>query len=88
MGSHNVNTCQYVFGWVIVNVDVKKNPGGGGGEIFGANVQTGPGAHPASCTKVPGLSRGGKTAWVVVRTTHPFLAPRSRKNKAIPLPTL
>jgi hypothetical protein len=25
---------------------------------FSAPVQTGPGAHPASCTGVPGLSRG------------------------------
>jgi hypothetical protein len=28
------------------------------GERFSAPVQTGPGAHPASCTRVPALSRG------------------------------
>ena len=33
---------------------------------------------------VPGLSRGA----CVLLTTHPLLVPRSRKSRAIPLPTL
>jgi hypothetical protein len=34
---------------------------------------------------VPGLTRGYKSRGVVL-TTHPLLAPRSRKSRAIPLP--
>jgi hypothetical protein len=36
---------------------------------------------------VPGLSRGSSGRGVVL-TTHPLLAPRSRKSRAIPLPPL
>ena len=50
-----------------------------------APVQTGPEAHPASCTmgtrSFPGVKCG------VLLTTHPFLAPRSWKSRAIPLPS-
>jgi hypothetical protein len=57
------------------------------GARFLAHVQTGPGAHPASCTmgtgSFPGVKRPG-----VVLTTHPLLAPRSGKSRAIPLPPL
>jgi hypothetical protein len=42
---------------------LNKNPGGGGGRFFAA-VQTGPGAHPASCTmgtgSFPGVKRPGR----------------------------
>ena len=37
---------------------------------------------------VPGLSRGLKCGRGVLLTTHPLLLPRSRKSRAIPLPTL
>jgi hypothetical protein len=41
-------------------------------------VQTGSGAHPASCTWVPGvLSMGVKRGRGVMLTTHPHLVPRS-----------
>ena len=46
-------------------------------------VQTGPGAHPASCT---GSFPGVKCGRGVLLTTHPLLAPRSWKSAAIPLP--
>jgi hypothetical protein len=41
-------------------------------------VQTGSGAHPVSCTMVPGvLSLGVKRGRGVTLTTHPHLVPRS-----------
>jgi len=49
-------------------------------------VQTGPGAHPASCTMGTGAFPGVKCGRVVTLTTHPLLAPRSWKSRAIPLP--
>jgi fatty acid desaturase len=54
------------------------------GARFFAHVQTGPGAHPASCTmgtgSFPGVKRPGRGA------DHPFLlAPRSRMSRTIPL---
>jgi hypothetical protein len=55
------------------------------GARFFAYVQTGPGAHPASCTmgtgSFPGVKRPGRGA-----DHPPLLAPRSRKSRAIPLP--
>jgi len=49
------------------------------GAGFPAPVQTGPGAHPASCTmgteSFPGVNGRG-----VVLTTHPHLAPRLKKD--------
>jgi hypothetical protein len=51
-------------------------------------VQTGPGAHLASCTMGTGSFPGVKCGWGVLLTTHPLLMPRSRKGRAIPLPTL
>jgi hypothetical protein len=52
---------------------------------FFAHVQTGPEAHPASCTMgtgcFPGVKRPGRGA-----DHHPLLAPRSGKSRAIPLP--
>ena len=49
-------------------------------------VQTGPGARPASCTVGTGSFPGIKCSRGVLLTTHPFLAPRSWKSRAIPLP--
>jgi len=49
-------------------------------------VQTGPGAHPASCTMGTGAFPGVKSGRGVLLTTHPLLAPRPWKSRAIPLP--
>ena len=51
-------------------------------------VQTGPGAHPASCKMSAGSFSGVKCGRGVLLTTHPLLVPRSWKSRAIPLPTL
>ena len=50
--------------------------------------QTGPGAHPASCTMGTGSFPGVKCGRGVLLTTHPLLVSRSWKRRAIPLPTL
>jgi len=52
---------------------------------FSAPVQTGPGAHPASCTMGTGSFPGVKSGRGVMLTTHPLLVPWSRKGRAIPL---
>jgi hypothetical protein len=49
-------------------------------------VQTGPGAHTASCTMSTGSFPGVKCGWGLLLTTHPLLVPWSRKSRAIPLP--
>ena len=51
-------------------------------------VQTGLGAHPASCEMGTGVFPGVNWGRGVLLTTHPLLAPRSWKSRAIPLPTL
>ena len=51
-------------------------------------VQTGPGAHPASCKIGTGSFPGVKFGRGVLLTTHPILLPRSWKSRAITLPTL
>jgi len=51
-------------------------------------VQTGPGAHPASWTMGTRSFPGVKCGRGVLLTTHPLLAPRSWKGRAIPLPPL
>ena len=51
-------------------------------------IQTGPGAHPASCTMGTGSFPGVKFGRGVLLTTHPLLVPWSWKSRAIPLPTL
>jgi hypothetical protein len=48
-------------------------------------VQTGPGAHPASCTMGTGSFPGVKCGWGVLLTNYPLLMPRSRKGRAIAL---
>jgi hypothetical protein len=57
------------------------------GARFFEHVQNGRGAHPASCTmgtgSLPGVKRPGRGA-----DHPPLLAPRSRKSRAIPVPTL
>jgi hypothetical protein len=45
------------------------------GAKFSAPVQTGPGAHPASCTKGTGTFQKVKSGWGVRLTPHPFLVP-------------
>ena len=51
-------------------------------------VQTGPGAHPASCKAGTESFPGVKCGRGVLLTTHPLLVPLSRKSRAILLPTL
>jgi hypothetical protein len=51
-------------------------------------VQTGPGAHPASCTMGIVSFPGVKCGRGVLLTTYPLLVPRSWKSRAIPLPAL
>jgi hypothetical protein len=48
-------------------------------------VQTGPEAQPASYTMGTGSFPGVKCGRGVLLTTHPLLAPRSWKSRAIPL---
>ena len=56
------------------------------GARFSAPVQTGPGAHPASCTMGTGSFPGVKSGRGVTLTPHPLLVPWSCKSRAIPLP--
>ena len=58
-----------------------------GGARFSA-VQTGPGAHPASCTMGTASFPGVKYGRGVLLTTHPLLVPQSWKSRAIALPNL
>ena len=51
-------------------------------------IQTGPGAHPASCTMGTGSFRGVKCGRGILLTTHPLLVQRLWKSRTIPLPTL
>jgi len=53
--------------------------------IFSAPVQTGPRAHPASCTKGTGSFPRVKSGRGVTLTPHPLLLPRSWKCWVIPL---
>ena len=55
------------------------------GARFSAPVQTGSGAHPASCTMGTGSFPGVKSGRAKTLTPHPLLAPWSRKGRAIPL---
>jgi hypothetical protein len=58
------------------------------GARFSARVQTGPGAHPASCTMGTGSFLGVNCCRGVTLTSHPLLVPRSWKSRAVPIPTL
>ena len=55
------------------------------GARFSAPVQTGPAAHPASCTMGTGSFPGVKSGWGVTLTPHPLLMAWSRKSRVIPL---
>ena len=55
------------------------------GARFSALVQTGPGAHPASCIMGTGSFLWVKGGRGVTLTPHPLLVPWSRKGRAIPL---
>ena len=50
---------------------------------FSAPVQTGPGAHPASCTKGTGSFPGVKSGRGVTLITHTLLVPWPLKGRAI-----
>ena len=52
---------------------------------FSAPVQTGPGAHPASCAMGNGSFPGVKSGQGVRLTPRSLLVPWSRKSRAIPL---
>jgi len=52
---------------------------------FSAPVQTGPGAHPSSCTMGTGSFPGVKSGRGVTLTPHLLLMPWSWKSRAIPL---
>jgi len=52
---------------------------------FSAHFQTGPGAHPASCTMGTGSFSGVKSGRGVTLSPHPLLVPWSRTGRAIPL---
>jgi hypothetical protein len=52
---------------------------------FSAPVQTGPGAHPASCTMGSGSFPGVKSGRGVTMTPHPLLVTWSWKGRAVPL---
>ena len=62
--------------------------GPGMGARFSAPVQTGPGAHPASCTMGTGSFPGVKSGRNVTLTPHPLLVPWSWKCRTIPLLSL
>jgi len=55
------------------------------GARFSVPVQTGPGAHPASCTMGTGSFPGVKSGRGVTLTPHPLLVLWSRKSRAISL---
>jgi len=60
-------------GWTVRG----SNPGGA---RFSAPVQTGPGAHPASCTMGTGSFQGVKSGLDVTLTPHPLLMPLVMKE--------
>jgi len=62
-----------VTGWVARG----SNPSGGA--KFSATVQTGPGAHPASCTIDTAPFHALKSGRGVTLTLHPLLVPWSRR---------
>ena len=56
------------------------------GARFPAPVQTGPGAHPASCTMGTGSLPGGKSVRGVTLTPHPFQCRGQERVELLPLP--
>ena len=55
------------------------------GARFSAPVQTGPEAHPATCTMGTGSFLGVKNGRGVTLTPHPLVVPWSRQSIAMPL---
>ena len=55
------------------------------GARFSVRVQTGPVAHPASCTMGTGSFPGVKSGRGVTLAPHHLLVPWSRKSRAVPL---
>ena len=55
------------------------------GSRFSAPLQTGPGAHPTSCTMGTGFFQGVKSGRGMTLTPHPLLVPWSWKSRATPL---
>jgi hypothetical protein len=53
------------------------------GARFSAPVQTGPGAHPASCTMGTGSFPGVESSQGVMLTPHPLLVQRSKNRKEL-----
>jgi len=53
------------------------------GAKFSAPVETGPGAHPASCTMGTGSFPGVKSGQGVTLNAHSLLVPWSRRSRAI-----
>ena len=80
VGREAQSASRLTTGWTVRG----SNPGG---SRFSA-VQTGPGAHPVSCTMGTGSFLGVKYGRGLLLTTQPLLVPRSWKSRAIPLPTL
>ena len=66
------------MGWTVWG----SNPGGG---KISAPVQTGPEAHPASCTMGTEPFPGVKSSRGMTLTPHPLLVPWTWKGRAIPL---
>jgi len=58
------------------------------GARFSAPVQTGPGAHPASCTMGTGSFPGVKSGRGVTLTPHPLRVPWSRKSSYTSAPPM
>ena len=58
------------------------------GARFSPPVQTGPGAHSASCTMGTGSFPGVKSGRGLTLTPHSLLVPWSRKSRSIPLLSL
>ena len=51
------------------------------GARLSAPVQTGPEAHPASCTKGTGSFRSVSCGWGVTLSPQPFLVPKSKTEQ-------
>ena len=77
-----VGLCSRYSDWLRAGRSVDRIPVGA---RYSALVQTGPGAHPASCTMGTGSFPGVKNGQGVTLTPHPLLVSWPRKSRAIPL---
>jgi len=80
------NLCHRMPKWTVSVVGIATGYGLDGpwiesrwGARFSPPVQTGPGAHPASCTMGTGSFPGVKSSRGVALTTHPFLVSWPRR---------